>query len=171
MFWNQASKWSKESFRLHMVNSIYRSELRVTNLLRKAFGSIFKRLKAILKRGTHFQLYCCEVAGEWKKPIFMHAISKMSISNWRFWQSVAISWKNLQFIVKILKVSGWDFISVMPALYFFDCWLRGQAMGSCFEFCEICTHASIFVSRAVKKKSKGISMPDLVSVYRIYWPS
>ena len=42
-----------------------------------------------------------------------------------------------------------------------------------FEFCEISTHASIFVARAVKKQSKGISMPDLVGVldFGIYRPS
>ena len=111
------------------------------------------------------------MASEWKKPILWLFQLKMRISNWRFWQSVAISWKNLQFIVKILKVSGWVFFLLCQRCNFprrsltVDWQCRWQAL--VFEFCEICTLASIFVARAVKKQSKAISMPDLVCVFRL----
>ena len=95
------------------------------------------------------------MAGEWKKPIFMHAISKMSISNWRFWQSVAISWKNLQFIVKILKVSGWVFSCYVSAVIFLDGpWLLTDSAGDRLLFSSSVKYArSLLFSWRVQSKS------------------
>ena len=79
----------------------------------------------------------------------------MSISNWRFWQSVAISWKNLRFIVKILKVSGWVFSCYVSAVIFLDGpWLLTDSAGDRLLFSSSVKYArTLLFSWRVQSKS------------------